>query len=301
VTGNSVGSTASGDYTTVAYSASTGSQLWVGRYNGPANGEDSARAIAVSADGTRVFVTGTSYGSSTFDDFATVAYDAVTGSPLWVRRYNGPANGYDEAAPSIAVSRNGKSVFVTGAAVAATSTEYATIAYSTTAGTEQWVALWHRIGSDADVPTSLGVSPNGATVFVTGVSYGSTSGNNQDFATVAYRATTGRQLWVTRYNGPANLDDTAWSLGVSPDGKKVFVTGTTGDTYGDPTGVDFATVAYTSNKGAQLWASHYNGPANGDDNPWNLALSPDGSKVFVTGQSPGVGTNMDAATVAYIS
>jgi outer membrane protein assembly factor BamB len=43
--------------------------------------------------GRRVFVTGASGGrGANLEDYATVAYDAVTGARLWVRRYNGPAD-----------------------------------------------------------------------------------------------------------------------------------------------------------------------------------------------------------------
>src|SRR6266704_3256231 len=114
VTGTSFGrGGASGDYATVAYSAATGRRLWVGRYNGPGNGFDGASALAVSPAGSRVFVTGHSYGRVTGFDYATVAYSAATGRQLWVSRYNGAGNGFDAAA-SVAVSPAGTAVFVTG-------------------------------------------------------------------------------------------------------------------------------------------------------------------------------------------
>ena len=52
---------------------------------------------------------------------------------------------------------------------------------------------------------AIAASPDGATVFVTGGSTGIGSAN--DYATVAYRAATGAQLWVSRDNGPGNGDD----------------------------------------------------------------------------------------------
>jgi hypothetical protein len=58
----------------VAYSAATGGQRWVSRYAGPSNGSSSACCVAVGPVGTRVFVTGGSYGGTTGIDYATVAY-----------------------------------------------------------------------------------------------------------------------------------------------------------------------------------------------------------------------------------
>ena len=70
--------------------------------------------MALSPDGSRVFVTGKSDGGrTTSDDYATVAYSAASGKRLGVSRYNDPANG---AACRVAVSPAGTTVFVTGSA-----------------------------------------------------------------------------------------------------------------------------------------------------------------------------------------
>jgi hypothetical protein len=74
-----------------------GAQLRVKRYNGPANGTDEASSVAVSPDGSRVFVTGRSAGSSHEADYATIAYNAASGARLWMSRYNDRGNGFDFA------------------------------------------------------------------------------------------------------------------------------------------------------------------------------------------------------------
>ena len=99
---------------------------------------------------------------------------------------------------------------------------------------------------------------------------------------------------MSRYNGPGNSVDDAVAIGVSPDGTKVFVTGSSWDV-----SRDFATVAYDASSGTQVWVSRYDGPAASYDDAWDLSVSPDGSRVFVTGDSDGVGTSYDFATIAY--
>jgi hypothetical protein len=79
VTGSSGGIRSDGDYATIAYNAADGTELWVRRYNGPGNAADFPQALVVSPDGGRAFVTGYSYGTNSFSDYATIAYDAATG------------------------------------------------------------------------------------------------------------------------------------------------------------------------------------------------------------------------------
>lgn len=294
VTGASRGTGTRLDYATVAYDASTGARSWVTRYNGPGNAMDYATALGVSVDGAIVFVTGHSRGSGTSDDYATVAYNAATGVTLWTKRYDGPGHGSDMAS-ALSVSPDGSAVVVTGESVATTSaTDYTTVAYNPTTGAKIWLKRYNGPGNYADFAHAVKVSPDASTVFVTGESIGSDGG--WDYATVAYAASNGAELWVKRYSGPERRDDYANALGVSSDGSAVFVTGYS---IGSANRFDYATVAYDASTGARSWVTRYNGPGDNTDYANALAVSPDASIVLVTGTSLGSSGSADFATAAY--
>ncbi len=65
------------DYATIKYDSS-GSELWVARYNGPGDYDDRASALAVDDSGN-VYVTGGSFGFGTSYDYATIKYQGTPG------------------------------------------------------------------------------------------------------------------------------------------------------------------------------------------------------------------------------
>jgi outer membrane protein assembly factor BamB len=114
---------------------------------------------------------------------------------------------------------------------------------------------------------ALGISPDGATVFVTGDGY----------YTFEYDATTGAQLWMASHNYGS-----ATALGLSPDGA-VHVTGYSWSGKSE----DYDSVAYDATTGTELWSSSSADGAALNDYAYALAVSPDGAKVFVTGANNG--------------
>src|SRR5262245_44565646 len=275
VTGYSRGITSGDDYATAAYSAATGARLWVARYNGPADRDDRASSVMVSPDSARVYVTGTSSGPMN-TDAATIAYSAADGAPLWVARYR--SYGYGSAS-SVAVSQDGARVYITGTSQVSPDggAGYGTVAYNAATGAKLWAALW---GGDHSYPSGLAVSPDGQRVYVTGGD-GETNSTTGDYGTVAYNAATGARPWARHYDGPTGFRDVAAALAVSPDGARLYVTGTSSV---NDVRNDYSTLAYNAATGARLWVSRYKGPGNSDEAS-SLAASPDGKRVFVTGAS----------------
>ncbi|MGH2691039.1 MAG: PQQ-binding-like beta-propeller repeat protein [Actinomycetota bacterium] len=261
------------DLLTLAIDPETGNVLWKATYDGPGNAWEVPRGFAVSPDGRRVFITGESAGVGTWHDYATVAYDAATGEQLWASRYEGLG------------------------------------------------------GNLADEPNALTLSPAGDMVVVTGGS--EESPGDFRWATVAYDSATGEELWAARYAGtpppspvPGDIrptggspnfhltgrDDEATALVFSPGGTAVYVTGFA---RAFPNGTDYITIAYSTSDGEAQWTGRYDGPAHRLDQAADIAVNASGSRIYVTGNSSGVGLWIqgdqdtrgyaldDVATVAY--
>jgi hypothetical protein len=262
-------------------------QIWVARYNGPGNDSDEASAITVDEAGN-VYVTGSSHGSGTGRDYATVKYDSA-GVEQWVARYNGPGDGYDWAS-AIAVDGAGN-IYVTGSSYGSTtSCDYATVKYDS-AGVEQWVARYDGPGNSIDYADAITLDGAG-NVYVAGGSIG--TGGYYDYATVKYNSA-GVEQWVARYNGPGNVSDEAFAIACDAAGN-VYATGWSA---GSGTGADYATVKYDA-LGVEQWVVRYNGPGNDLDIATAIAIDSTGN-IYVTGGSYGSGTWSDYATINYDS
>jgi uncharacterized delta-60 repeat protein len=264
-------------------------QEWITIYDGPANGWDEAKAIAVDGSGN-VYVTGRSLGSGTDWDYATIKYNS-SGDTVWVRRYNGPGN-YTDDAEAIAVDGSGN-VYVTGRSWGSGSDyDWATIKYNAS-GAEQWVRRYNGPYNIIDEAYAIAVDGSGY-VYVTGFSVWQSS-TSEDYTTIKYNSN-GDTVWVRRYDGPPNNNtDEAFAIAVDGSGN-VYVTGRS---TGSGTSPDYATIKYNSS-GVQQWVSRYNGPYNAWDEARAIAVDGIGN-VYVTGYIWTSDTTRDFATIKYNS
>ncbi|HVM36337.1 MAG TPA: PQQ-binding-like beta-propeller repeat protein [Actinomycetota bacterium] len=278
--------------------AAPGSEAWAQRHEGALKFGEGARAVAVSPDGSTVFVTGgaADQGIEQFveDNFrlnyVTVAYDADRGDLLWEATYRGPG-GYDEPL-ALAVSPDGSKVFVTGYSRGKgerPTTDHATVAYDAASGEQLWARRYAAGGEGGALAIEVG--PDGSTVFVTGV--GEVKSASYDYVTIAYSAGRGKRLWLRRFGGRGS--DAARSLAVSPDGSKVFVTGSS-QVSRRRTERDYSTIAYRAQDGRRLWMTRYRGWSGHAE---SVAVTPDGSRVVVTGSTSDSDEQSRFTTVVY--
>ena len=221
-------------------------------------------------------------------------YRTSNGATLWARRYNGHTDDSDVGA-AVAVTRDGKTLVVTGGSRGTGNKfDWVTYAYRASDGAGLWGRRYNGTGNSDDISSVIVASPDGKTVFVAGFSFG--TGGNSDYVTNAYRVADGASVWGRRYNDPSNGADLPTAIAVSPDGSRVV---TTGYSTGPGGNSDYVTFVYRASNGTDLWGRRYNGTGDGNDTPLGVAVSRDGTKVFVTGYSIVPGNTYDAVTLAY--
>jgi uncharacterized delta-60 repeat protein len=257
VTGTSPAASNNFDYVTVKYAAANGAVVWSKRYNGPLNNRDEAYAVAVDSSGS-IIVTGGSAGVSGSTDCYTVKYAAANGAVLWEQRYNGPLSATDEAY-ALALDATGN-VFIAGYTMRPPfgDQDYYVAKYAAGNGALVWDRTYNGPAGTFDRARSIAVDQNGDPI-ITGYS----AGVSDDYCTVKYSSGGGSQLWVARYNGPANNYDThvGFKLLALAPGGAVAVTGISHN----GTNTDIATVRYRPATAVDNWKLLHLGNANAPD------------------------------------
>ncbi|MGE5692434.1 MAG: SBBP repeat-containing protein [Candidatus Zixiibacteriota bacterium] len=292
---------------------------WIQRYNGSGNLVDQASRVAVDGNGN-VYVTGRSDSIGTGSDMVTLKY-SPNGSLLWERRYNGPGNANDYAL-YMELDTAGN-VYVAGTSVGVgTSSDYTILKYDSN-GNQLWVSRY-SVSSSGDGMTGFTIDALGNS-YLSGFSY--VGGLNNYDEVVAKFNSQGNYLWsVIRDTGPGSWD-VVEAIALAPDGSiylsrnnlfgtpfleklfhwsvvlpefyKQLITDKSGNIYiGNYLG-NYITRKYDSS-GTLIWERIYNGPANGNDGLRKMVID-DKANIYVTGQSPGVGTGNDFATIKYDS
>ncbi len=204
---------------TIKY-ASNGDTVWSKLFQNE-SGYSQAASIVVDAIGN-VYVTGSSDSSETGNDYVTLKY-SPNGEPLWVQRYNGPANGQD-IAKSLSLDPNGN-LIVTGLSGGLdTCLNFTTIKYSAN-GETQWIKSYTLPKNWWEAEVFLTVDKYGS-VYIAGSCKGISS--DHDIITIKYK-NNGDEEWIAQYDGSSNLnwpysDDYASAIEINQVGD-VYVSG----------------------------------------------------------------------------
>jgi WD40 repeat protein len=266
-------------------------------------GDPAQSTLRTSPSGDTLYWTGIRYQGSARQfrthDYVTVAYRTSDGSLKWSAEYNGPGNSEDNAW-MLQLSPDGSKAYVSGWSVGSgTHADQATLAYDTSTGAQLWLNRYDSPNHGWDWAYAMAVSPDGSTLY-TGGGRSRTVGTalTYDYLTTSIDTGDGTLSWARFYDGPGDFTgyaaaDFAPSVNVAPDGGTVYLSGRS---YRTGTSFDMTSVAYDAD-GNRVWLARYDGPQHAGDYGRISVLSPDGSTLFIAGQS-GSG-RPDAATVTW--
>jgi hypothetical protein len=231
------------NFCTIKYNQS-GTRMWTAYYSGTNDGGRIPYAIAVDKF-YNVYVAGYDFREGSYFDYCTVKYN-ILGNQEWVRFYDGPVHGIDQAS-QISCDNMGN-IYVSGfiTMTYGNSVSFATLKYSTD-GELIWYKIGGYISGVADL-NGLVVDKNGY-IYITGL-------NKYHALTIKYD-TSGTILWQNEY---PSIGQAAGANSIALDKfNNIYITGFS--TIGTPTLYDCITIKYSSD-GTQEWVKKYNPDSN---------------------------------------
>lgn len=264
-------------------------ERWARVFNeGPSGGAtavDAPAGMVPSHRGDRLYLLTTSrVGAAATHVTLAALKPGSGGATLWLSH---PPTNLTTRATALTVTPDDRTVLVTGQVDylprlgANLETMWLTTAYAASTGHPLWSVQF--MGSGADTPVAIAVSPKGDRVFVTGSSsYG--NGSYVEWNTVGYAVKTGKQLWRHHYGGQAGGQNAPVGIAVAPGGNRVYVAGTS--EHPQHTGQhawDAAVVAYDARTGHPAWTSVTS--SGSTQQPTALALAANGTALYLTGSA----------------
>lgn len=268
-----------------SFTTSVFSQEWIRTINGQSDSDDRGYGIVVDAAGN-IYTTGYVTNDNTGIDIIVTKH-SNSGNLLWQYIFNGTGNSTDKAY-GIVVDNNGY-VYVTGYTTrTGGNIDFITLKLNSS-GTLKWSKTYNGGANQEDKAWGIVVDASD-NCFVTGTAKSSSSG--KDCVTLKYNKD-GVQIWAKTFDAAMHKDDEVTCIAMDSNGD-IYVGG-----YGvfSSGNTDYLLVKYNSN-GTMKWSKNYNGPGEQDDRAWGIVVDAS-DNVYITGESAGITSKNDIATLKY--
>ncbi len=276
------------DTKTIAYSATTGTQLWLKSFNGTAGKDDIGSQLSIDNSGN-IHIAGSSQDILSESDALAIKYSSA-GVENWSKLYAGIGDN-TENVNAMTIDSEGNS-YLAGYTYSRANLKDLCVIKLNPLGDTLWVKKYNGTDNGNDEANDIKVDASG-NVYVTGFIKDSLT--DFDIITMKFNSS-GNILWISQLNNnSANGEDRGFKLEIDGSGN-VYVLGNTDSNPLFLVNEDILLVKYSS-LGVQQWVKQYNGTANLEDIPFDLSYLPSG-KIVLTG-STNNSANDDIVTIAY--
>ncbi len=276
------------DYFTIKYNSDLSIVLGSATYDSSANRDDFSFGITIDA-GENIIVTGYSNNGLSGDCF-TIKYTNDLSVVLASTTYHDPLN--NDNYWGLGVTEDGAgNIIVTGFVYNGTTTndDMFTIKYNNDLSIVLASVTYNGPANSNDYTHKVVVDTAG-NIVVDGEIWNVL---NSDYSPTKYNSDLSVVLASATYNGSANNDDHTSGIIIDKEGN-IIVVGTSENLSND----DYFIIKYNDDLSVVLASATYNGPANGNDRAYGIALDGDGN-IIVTGISNN-GINNDYFTIKYL-
>lgn len=259
------------------------SEEWVRRYNGPGNSFDVASKLYLDSQGN-VYVSGSSVGTGTFNDFIVLKYNNA-GSQQWAARFD-HAGRSDELRTSAFDSTG--NVYGAGFSTDSLNNIYFTVIKVNSSGAVVWSKLFYFPGYPNTYAQSICIDHAG-NIIIAGT--GTSEASKQRILLLKIDPS-GSEIWRTVYSSSTTSNDLSTTVGVD-NSNMIYLAGSS-----EPGTLlfDYVLLKYSSS-GSRVWERRYGGPAT-DDKPYAMTI--DGANnIIVTGSSSFASSSADYTTIKY--
>ena len=166
------------------------------------------------------------------------------------------------------------------------------VKYAPTGGSPIWVKYYNGPGNNYDVATSVVIDASN-NVYVSGASFGGLFAQ-VDYVTIKFNSA-GTQQWVSRYNFSNGLD---LPTGICIDNSNNIIVSGSSSSSSFNNNMDFTTVKYNSNTGAQMQVQRQANVGNAKDIVTGQFKDAFGN-IYVTGSTSSNGIDFDIQLLKY--
>ena len=273
---------------TMKVSGVTGSILWTDTFGGTGAAHDLSWDMVIGSDDNPV-ITGILIEAGTIPNYFVRKMDNSDGSVIWDKRGSEAQDTPDSRGTWLSLMDN-DDVVMCQRTFGSNGYDVYLHRFAAATGNTVWERTYDNDTHSGDDPKGMIVDSDD-NLLICGVQ---DIAWNYNFMVLKIDGSNGETLWNSSYDGPVGWYDVASTIAEGPN-NTVLVSGLSD---GSGTGWDWATIAYNSEDGAQVWEKRFDGPTSQSDEPSHMVANAEG-EVFVTGYGYGVGTNKDMFTVCY--
>lgn len=213
------------DIVTIAYDAETGNRIWEKQFSRTGTSNEGSHGVVMGQGGQSILVVGASSDPESHGgpEILILTYDAMSGALGQVTSHGRGLR--TKGISRVILGDDGRHLFL-ATSVSLNGGDFLVLDIDVKTGKELWRQIWDRGLGGEDVLFQMASDQSGRTLVLTGASNDSNRFPGRfNIVAMGLDARTGTRLWQTIYDGPGDSDDWPFSISLSHNSRRLYISG----------------------------------------------------------------------------